>query len=75
MFTTFVQFLFKLRFPEGQGGMKETFGNSGGESGGGGGGGGSIFLHKNGNSGEVGVWIFSGTAHLIKIRENWVLIK
>ena len=47
MFTTFVQFLFKLRFPEGQGGMKETFGNSGGE-------GGFIFLHKNGNSGEVG---------------------
>ena len=46
MFTTFVQFLFKLRFPEGQGGMKETFGNSGGE-------GGFIFLHKNGNSGEV----------------------
>ena len=35
MFTTFVQFLFKLRFPEGQGGMKETFGNSGGEGGGG----------------------------------------
>ena len=33
MFTTFVQFLFKLRFPEGQGGMKETFGNSGGEGG------------------------------------------
>ena len=27
--------------------MKETFGNSGGE-------GGFIFLHKNGNSGEVG---------------------
>ena len=46
MFTTFVQFLFKLRFPEGQGGMKETFGNSGGERG-------FIFLHKNGNSGEV----------------------
>ena len=34
MFTTFVQFLFKLRFPEGQGGMKETFGNSGGDGGG-----------------------------------------
>ena len=32
--------------------MKETFGNSGGE--GGGGGGWVIFLHKNGNSGEVG---------------------
>ena len=47
MFTTFVQFLFKFRFPEGQGGMKETFGNSGGE-------GGFIFLHKNGNSREVG---------------------
>ena len=29
--------------------MKETFGNSRGEGGGGG-----IFLHKNGNSGEVG---------------------
>ena len=36
-----------MLFPEGQGGMKETFGNSGGE-------GGFIFLHKNGNSGEVG---------------------
>ena len=47
MFRTFAQFLFKLIFPEGQGGMKETFGNSGGE-------GGFIFLHKNGNSGEVG---------------------
>ena len=47
MFRTFAQFLFKLLFPEGQGGMKETFGNSGGE-------GGFIFLHKNGNSGEVG---------------------
>ena len=34
MFTTFAQFLFKLLFPEGQGGMKETFGNSGGEGGG-----------------------------------------
>ena len=44
--------------------MKETFGISGRE-------GGYIFLHKNGNSGEVGVlagipsvvgvWIFSGT--------------
>ena len=33
--------------------MKETFGNSGGEGGGGGGGGGG-FLHKNGNSKEVG---------------------
>ena len=52
MFRTFAQFLFKLLFPEGQEGMKETFGNSGGE--GGGGGGGVIFLHKNGNSGEVG---------------------
>ena len=31
MFRTFAQFLFKLLFPEGQGGMKETFGNSGGE--------------------------------------------
>ena len=29
MFRTFAQFLFKLLFPEGQGGMKETFGNSG----------------------------------------------
>ena len=47
MFRTFAQFLFKLLFPGGQGGMKETFGNSGGE-------GGFIFLHKNGNSGEVG---------------------
>ena len=47
MFRTFAQFLFKLLFPEGQGGMKETFGNSGGE-------GGFIFLHKNGNSGQVG---------------------
>ena len=52
MFRTFAQFLFKLLFPEGQGGgggggMKETFGNSGGE-------GGIIFLHKDGNSGEVG---------------------
>ena len=47
MFRTFAQFLFKLLFPEGQGGMKETFGNSGGE-------GGFIFLHKNGNSREVG---------------------
>ena len=37
MFRTFTQFLFKLLFPEGQGGMKETFGNSGGEGGGGGG--------------------------------------
>ena len=35
MFRTFAQFLFKLLFPEGQGGMKETFGNSGGEGGGG----------------------------------------
>ena len=51
------------------GGTKETFGNS--RAGGGGGGGGGIFLHKNGNSGKVGVlaeipsmvgvWIFSGT--------------
>ena len=47
MFRTFAQFLFKLLFPEGQGGMKETFGNSRGE-------GGFIFLHKNGNYGEVG---------------------
>ena len=47
MFRTFAQFLFKLLFPEGQGGMKETFGNSGRE-------GGLIFLHKNGNSGEEG---------------------
>ena len=47
MFRTFAQFLFKLLFPLGQGGMKETFGNSGGE-------GGFIFLHKNGNSEEVG---------------------
>ena len=47
MFRTFAQFLFKLLLPEGQGGMKETFGNSGGE-------GGFIFPHKNGNSGEVG---------------------
>ena len=47
MFRTFAQFLFKLLFPEGQGGMKETFGNSGGE-------GGFIFLRKNGNSGEMG---------------------
>ena len=38
MFRTFAQFLFKLFFPEGQGGMEETFGNSGG-----GGGGGVIF--------------------------------
>ena len=28
MFRTFAQFLFKMLFPEGQGGMKETFGNS-----------------------------------------------
>ena len=48
MFRTFAQFLFKLPFPEGQGGMKETFGNSRGEGGGG------YFFHKNGNSGEVG---------------------
>ena len=47
MFRTFAQFLFKLLFPEGQGGMKETFGNSGGE-------GRFIIVHKNGNSGEVG---------------------
>ena len=47
MFRTFAQSLFKLLFPEGQGGMKETFGNSGGE-------GGFIIVHKNGNSGEVG---------------------
>ena len=34
MFITFAQFLFKLFFfPEGQGGMKETFGNSRGERG------------------------------------------
>ena len=33
MFRTFAQFVFKLLFPEGQGGMKETFGNSGGEGG------------------------------------------
>ena len=49
MFRTFAQFLFKLLFPEGQGGMKETLGNSGGEGGGGG-----CFLHKNGNSGGGG---------------------
>ena len=36
-----------LVFSRGAGGMKETFGNSGGE------GGGVIFLHKNGNSKEV----------------------
>ena len=47
MFTTFAQFLFKLLFPEGQGGMKETFGNSGGE-------GGFIFHHKNGEVGGLG---------------------
>ena len=35
MFRRFAQFHFKLLFPEGQGGMKETFGNSGGEGGGG----------------------------------------
>ena len=33
MFRTFAQFLFELLFPEGQRGMKETFGNSGGEGG------------------------------------------
>ena len=56
MFRTFAQFLFKLLFPGGQGGMKETFGNSGGE-------GGFMFLHKNGIPSVVGVWIFSGTTH------------
>ena len=45
MFRTFAQFLLKLFFSQ-RGRMKETFGNSGGE--------GVIFLHKNGNSGEVG---------------------
>ena len=64
MFRTFAQFLFKLLFPGGQGGMKETFGNSGGE-------GGFIFLRKMeiperwgvlaGIPSVVGVWIFSGT--------------
>ena len=67
MFRTFAQFLFKLLFPEGQGGMKETFGNSGGE-----GGGGVFSLQKwkfrrwgvlAGIPSAVGVWIFSGTTH------------
>ena len=53
--------------------MKETFRNSGGE-------GGYFFLHKNGNSGEVGVlakipsvvgvWIFSGTTHFETQRQK-----
>ena len=64
MFTTFAQFLFKLLFPEGQGGMKETFGNSGGRGG--------LFSFTKMEIPErwgvlaripsvVGVWIFSGT--------------
>ena len=64
MFRTFAQFLFKLLFPEGQGGMKETFGNSGGE--------GDLFFFTTmeiperwgvlaGIPSVVGVWIFSGT--------------
>ena len=68
MFRTFAQFLFKLLFPEGQGGMKETFGNSGGEGRGGGG----LFSFTKmeiperwgvlaGIPSVVGVWIFSGT--------------
>ena len=66
MFRTFAQFLFKFLFPEGQGGMKETFGNSGGE-------GGLSFFTKMeiperwgvlaGIPSVVGVWIFSGTTH------------
>ena len=67
MFRTFAQFLFKMTFSRGAGGVQIAFGNSGGV------GGGVIFLLKNGNSGEVGglteipsvlgVWIFSGTTH------------
>ena len=64
MFRTFAQFLFKLLFPEGQGGMEETFGNSGGE--------GDLFFFTKmeipkrsevlaGIPSVVGVWIFSGT--------------
>ena len=68
MFRTFAQFLFKLLFPKGQGGMKETFGNSGGEGG--------LFPFTKmeiperwgvlaGIPSVVGVWIFSGTTHCI----------
>ena len=56
-------------FPEGQGGMKETFGNSGGEGGG-------YFSLKKMEILErwevlseippvVGVWTFSGTTHFV----------
>ena len=66
MFRTFAQFLFKMTFSRGAGGVQNAFGNSRGV-------GGFIFLLKNGNSGEVGglteipsvvgVWIFSGTTY------------
>ena len=47
MFRTFAQFLFKLLFSRGTGGYERNFWKFRR-------GGGFIFLHKNGNSGEVG---------------------
>ena len=76
MFTTFAQFLFKLLFSRGTGGMKETFGNSRGEGGG-------LFSFTKmeiperwgvlaGIPSVVGVWIFSGTTHCLHVQKPYL---